>query len=69
MAANAAARMLLGSDLGAEAIAAAAAQAQQEISPNGNVHCTPDYQRHIAGVLARRALAQAAARARQGMPA
>jgi carbon-monoxide dehydrogenase medium subunit len=61
--------MLVGSALDAEVIAAAAALAQDEIAPNGNVHCTPDYQRHVAGVLARRALAQAAARARTGIPA
>jgi carbon-monoxide dehydrogenase medium subunit len=66
MAATAAARLLLGSDLGAQAIAAAAAKAQEEIAPNGNVHCTADYQRHVAGVLARRALAQAASRACAG---
>ena len=66
MAATAAADLLIGSDLGTEVIAAAAAQAQKEISPNGNVHCTADYQRHVAGVLARRALATAAARARSG---
>jgi len=69
MAASNAANMLIGSDLGAEVIAAAAAQAQQEVEPNGNVHCTPDYQRHLAGVLTRRALTTAAARARTGTPA
>jgi len=69
MAALAAAQMLIGSDLGAEVLAAAAAQARDEVSPNGNVHCTPDYQRHLAGVLARRALTAAAARARTGTPA
>jgi carbon-monoxide dehydrogenase medium subunit len=55
--------------LSSEAIAAASAQAQEEIAPNGNVHCTADYQRHIAGVLLRRALTAAAARARSGIPA
>ena len=69
MAANAAVQLLLGSMLDEKTIAAAAAQSQQEISPNGNVHCTAAYQQHVAGVLARRALAQAAARARSGIPA
>ena len=69
MPASAAAQMLIGSDLGAEVIAAAAAQAQREVQPNGNVHCTSDYQRHLAGVLTRRALTSAAARARTGTPA
>jgi CO/xanthine dehydrogenase FAD-binding subunit len=69
MAAAAAAKMLIGSDLGTEVIAAAATQAQQEVEPNGNVHCTADYQRHLAGVLTRRALTTAAARARTGTSA
>ncbi|HEX4328460.1 MAG TPA: xanthine dehydrogenase family protein subunit M, partial [Burkholderiales bacterium] len=69
LAASIAAKMLIGSDLGSEAIAAAAAQAQREVEPNGNVHCTADYQRHLAGVLTRRALTTAAARARTGIPA
>ncbi|MDB5805624.1 MAG: carbon monoxide dehydrogenase medium chain [Betaproteobacteria bacterium] len=69
MAAAAAAQLLIGGVLDAEAIAAAAAQAQEEVEPNGNVHCTADYQRHLAGVLTRRALTSAAARARQGTSA
>jgi CO/xanthine dehydrogenase FAD-binding subunit len=32
---------------------------QGTISPSGNVHASADYQRHIAGVLTRRALASA----------
>lgn len=69
MAARQAVQLLLGSALEPEAIEAAAARAREEISPNGNVHCTPAYQRHLAGVLARRALTTAAARAREGAAA
>ena len=69
MAAPAAAQLLVGSSLDAKVIAAAAAQAQSEISPHGNVHATADYQRHLAGVLIRRALATAGARALQKVPA
>lgn len=34
--------------------------AEQELSPYGNLHATPEYQRHLARVLTSRALAQAA---------
>jgi CO/xanthine dehydrogenase FAD-binding subunit len=37
--------------------------AQNEIRPHGNVHATPAFQRHLAGVLTRRALAIAFERA------
>jgi carbon-monoxide dehydrogenase medium subunit len=43
---------------------AARLAAETEISPTGNVHATPAYQRHLAGVLGRRALAAAVDRAR-----
>jgi len=69
MAAPAAAQVLVGNSLDSKVIAAAAAQAQSEVSPNGNVHATADYQRHLAGVLTRRALATAGARALQKVPA
>ena len=59
-----AAALLAGNAVDAQAVSAAGAQAQQEISPTGNVHCTPAYQRHLAGVLTRRALTTAAERAR-----
>jgi carbon-monoxide dehydrogenase medium subunit len=52
---------------------AARLAAQTEISPTGNVHATPAYQRHLAGVLGKRALASAVDRARlkarEGQPA
>jgi carbon-monoxide dehydrogenase medium subunit len=49
-----------------EAIAydeAAAIASEKEIEPFGNVHASVDFQRHLARVLTRRALAQAFARA------
>ncbi len=42
----------------------AAETAKGEIRPFGNVHASADYQRHLAGVLTRRALLAAAERAR-----
>jgi carbon-monoxide dehydrogenase medium subunit len=55
---------LSGQRPGPEAFEQAAAAAQQEIDPLGNVHASVDYQRHLATVLTRRALAIAAERAR-----
>jgi carbon-monoxide dehydrogenase medium subunit len=64
--ASQAAALLAGQAPTAEAFAAAAEHAAtHEIEPAGNVHATPDYQRHLARVLTRRALATAADRARQ----
>ena len=55
-----AARLLLGETPGEAVIEAAAAMAaNREIDPWGNVHASPDYQRHLAQVLTRRALQQA----------
>jgi len=42
---------------------AVAAGVRDAITPSGNVHATPDYQRHIAGVLAMRAIGAADQRA------
>ena len=47
----------------AEAIAAAAEIAGGEVDPTGDIHATADYKRHLARVLARRALGEAAERA------
>jgi carbon-monoxide dehydrogenase medium subunit len=66
MRASAAAQLLIGHALSTDAIAAAAEHARGEISPDGNVHCTPEYQSHLAGVLSRRALQAAGERALQG---
>ncbi len=67
MRATAAAQMLIGHPVSVDAVAAAAARASTEISPTGNVHCTAEYQSHLAAVLSRRALASAGARAAQGI--
>jgi carbon-monoxide dehydrogenase medium subunit len=62
-----AAELLRGQAPTSQAFAAAAEHAaQHEIAPTGNVHATPAYQRHLARVLTRRALAAAAARAQNG---
>jgi carbon-monoxide dehydrogenase medium subunit len=42
---------------------AAAHAAAKEISPSGNLHATPAFQRHLARVLGRRAIETAARRA------
>ncbi|MEP7357448.1 MAG: xanthine dehydrogenase family protein subunit M [Anaerolineales bacterium] len=64
LAAQAAAR-LMGEDPTAGLLAEAARlAAETEISPTGNVHATPAYQRHLAAVLGRRALVSAVERAR-----
>lgn len=51
-----AAGSLLGSSITDAAIRNAAALAARELDPPGNVHAGKDYQRHLAGVLTRRAL-------------
>jgi CO/xanthine dehydrogenase FAD-binding subunit len=54
--ASAAADGLIGQAPGEQAICDAAASLQGMIQPAGNVHATADYQCHVAGVLAERAL-------------
>lgn len=63
MAAPRAAAALLGSRLAEADIAGAAALVRQEVDPLGSVHASPAYQRHLAGVVAARALRLAKARA------
>lgn len=58
-----AAQALKGHVISDQSIAAASQLADQEISPVGNVHCTPEYQHHLARVLTRRALTLASQRA------
>jgi carbon-monoxide dehydrogenase medium subunit len=59
--------ILAGSDLGPEAVRAAAEKAsREEISPFSDVHATSDFKRHLARVLTGRVLRTAAERARQG---
>ena len=57
--AMAAAAPVIGQACTDEAIELIAARVQQAIEPAGNVHASPNYQRHIAGVLTRRAISAA----------
>ena len=59
--ATAAEDALRGGALDAAAIAAAAEQAAEGTSPPGDLNASPDYKRHLARVLCRRALEEAAA--------
>jgi carbon-monoxide dehydrogenase medium subunit len=63
MAAPLAASALLGTRLTDAEIAAAAGLVKQEVAPTGSVQASPAYQRHLAGVIAQRALATARGRA------
>lgn len=56
---EAAAGQLHGAVLGPPAIRAAAQAAAEEVQPAGNIHATPDYQRHLATILTERALQRA----------
>ena len=57
-------KMLEGEMLNETAIEAAAESAsQEEITPFGNIHTSPEFQRHLARVLTRKALKQAVERA------
>ena len=58
-----AAQALVGRALDDAPIAEAAALAQRAIDPPGSVHASAAFQRHLAGVLTRRALRTAASRA------
>jgi carbon-monoxide dehydrogenase medium subunit len=60
--ASSAADGLIGQSPSELAIREAAASLQGMIEPSGNVHATADYQRHVAGVLAERALMTACQR-------
>ncbi len=61
-----AAQALVGGRLGDAEIRDAAAAAQREIDPPGNVHATAAFQRHLAAVLTERTLRTALARAKAG---
>ena len=61
--ARAAEEALRGGGLDAESIARAAEQAAEGTEPPGDLNATPDYKRHLARVLSRRALEEAAGRA------
>ncbi len=62
-AATKATSLLVGQSVTPEAFSAAADQAAAEIDPPGNLHASPEFQRHLARVLARRALDRAHERA------
>jgi carbon-monoxide dehydrogenase medium subunit len=55
---------LIGGKIEHTDIETAARSAMQEVEPHGSVHASADYQRHLAGVLTRRALKMARGRAR-----
>src|SRR5581483_782559 len=59
-------RVLAGHPAGAAAFAEAAAVVTATIDPPGDNHATAAYRAHVAGVLTRRCLAEAADRARAG---
>ncbi len=61
-----AAQSLIGERVSEAHMRDAGSIARTEIRPLGNVHATPPFQRHLAGVLTRRALAIACERARAG---
>lgn len=54
--AGAAASPMIGSRVTGEAVDAVAAGVRELIEPSGNVHASPDYERHVAGVLVQRAI-------------
>jgi aerobic carbon-monoxide dehydrogenase medium subunit len=58
--ASAAEEALRGSGLDAQAIASAAEQAAEGTDPPGDLNAEPDYKKHLARVLTRRALEEAA---------
>jgi CO/xanthine dehydrogenase FAD-binding subunit len=64
--ASPAARCLIGHVATEAALRDISASVQRMIDPGGSVQATADYQRHIAGVLAERALQTAYQRARNG---
>jgi CO/xanthine dehydrogenase FAD-binding subunit len=61
-----AASLLIGRRCTREAIDAVASEVGNTIAPSGNVHASPDYQRHIAVVLTKRALDMAHTRVGHG---
>jgi aerobic carbon-monoxide dehydrogenase medium subunit len=61
--ASAAEEALRGQGLDSDSIARAAEQAAEGTEPPGDLNATPDYKRHLACVLSRRALEEAAGRA------
>jgi len=59
---------LAGADPTEDAIAAAADSAARDLDPPSDPHGSAGYRRHLAVVMTRRAVSEAAARAREGAP-
>ena len=57
--------LLQGQTVDETRIAAVAQAASEGIDPDGDIHASADFRRHLSGVLTRRALTRAAERARQ----
>ena len=57
-----------GAPAGSESLPAAVAMARELIHPEGDIHATAEYRRHLAGVLTERALLEALAEARDRLP-
>ncbi len=66
---TAAERLLAGQPLDESRIEACAEAASADLEPDADIHATAEYRRHLAGVLLRRALRLAHARARADAPA
>lgn len=58
--------LLAGEEPGAEAFARAAQEVERGVEPDGDLHASADYRRHLAGVLTQRALVTAYERAKGG---
>jgi CO/xanthine dehydrogenase FAD-binding subunit len=59
-------KLLIGEALNEHLIEAVASKASEtEINPFGNIHTSPEFQRHLANVLTKKALKQAAQRAEE----
>jgi carbon-monoxide dehydrogenase medium subunit len=64
--ATSAERLLAGAPFSARSLAAAAEEVRRQVEPHTDIHATAAYRRHLAGVLALRALTRAGERARRG---
>jgi carbon-monoxide dehydrogenase medium subunit len=58
---------LVGRPIGTAQIDEAGELVQRAIDPGGSIHASKEFQRHLAGVLTKRALAEANTRAQRGL--